>query len=70
MARPKRDARQVLAEAKQIAADHNLHVVEKTYGDKTAYLLHRRLPHRLVFLGSRKSPAGLRSYVCDVAGFR
>lgn len=70
MARPKRDARQVLAEAKQIAADHKLLVREKCYGDKTAYQLFRLLPHRAVFLGSRQSPSGLRSYVCDVAGFR
>lgn len=70
MARPKRDARQVVAEARQIAADHGLRVMEKKYGAETCYQVFRVLPHRAVFLGTRRSPGGLRSYVCDVVGFR
>lgn len=70
MARPKRDARQVVAEAKQIAADHGLRVMEKKYGAETCYQVFRVLPHRAVFCGTRCSPDGVRSYVSKLAGFR
>lgn len=71
MVRPKRDGRQVVAEAKQIAADHGLVVAEKTYGTETAYSVYRKLPYAgVTFLGSRKSPDALRSLVCASAGFR
>lgn len=70
MARQKRDGRQVIAEARQIAVDHGLIFSEKIYGGKTAYCVYRKIVDRVILLGSRQSPAGARSFVCRLVGFR
>lgn len=62
---------QQLKEAKQIAQDHGLKVVECpiTLG-KTDYVVYRQLPDgRRTRLGKRSSPQGLRKYVADLTNF-
>lgn len=61
-----RDPRQLLKEARQIAADHGCIVSEK--GGK--YLVYRKTPTHQVYLGSRGTPAALRAFVCTVTNFR
>jgi hypothetical protein len=56
---------QQLKEAKQIAIDHGCFVTEK--GGK--FSVYRKMPMRLVYLGSRSSPEGLRQLVCKVTNF-
>lgn len=53
-------------EACQIARDHGCLVLHR--GD--SYLLYRKMPHRNVYLGCRKSPEGLRRFVCQATGFK
>lgn len=65
-----RDGRQQVVEAKQIASDYGLLLVEKTYAKQTGYLLYRKTAARLVFLGRRSTPKGIRSLVTKCAGFR
>jgi hypothetical protein len=50
-------------EARQIAADYGMFVVDK--GGR--YVLYRKTPVRPVWLGSRANAAGLRSLVCRCA---
>lgn len=64
-----RDPRQVVAEAKQIARDHGLLVAEKSVPGGLRWLLYRIQGTRNVFLGSRGSPEGIRTLVCQVANF-
>lgn len=56
---------QQFKEAKQIAADHGLYVVEKA----GKYLLYRRNPQKPIYLGARSSAQSLRSFVCKIANF-
>lgn len=56
----------VLIEAKQIAKDHGLFVVERS-GE---YLLYRQCNPDNVRVGKSKSPDALRRLVCRVTGFR
>jgi len=75
MAIQKRDGRQLVVEAKQIAADHGLVVAEKSTmtktGPKTWWCVYRKLPYAgVTWLGDRRSPHGLRSLVCNASGFR
>ena len=56
---------QQFKEAKQIAKDHGLFVVEKA----GRFLLYRANPQRPIYLGSRSSAQTLRSFVCKVANF-
>lgn len=56
---------QQFREAKQIAIDHGLFVVEKT----GKYLLYRQNPERPIYLGFRTTAEGLRRFVCNVANF-
>lgn len=56
---------QQLKEAKQIAKDHGLFVVERG----GSYLLYREQQPRNVYVGSRNTPAALRTLVCKVAKF-
>lgn len=56
---------QKLKEAKQIALDHDLFVVEKD----EKYLLYRKLALRNDFIGSRSTPEALRQFVCRVTNF-
>lgn len=58
-----RNPLQVLKEAKQIAVDHAMFVVEKS----GKYLLYRKNPARAIYLGSRGSPDGLRALVTRLA---
>lgn len=56
---------QQIKEAKQIARDHGLFVVEK--GGK--FLLYRCSTPRNVFIAQRGTPESLRQLVCKVANF-
>lgn len=56
---------QVLKEAKQIARDHGCFVVEKA----GRYLVYRKTPGRVVYLGFRSTPETLRPFVCKVTNF-
>lgn len=61
---------QQLKEAKQIARDHGLFVVEKQDGrGKTAYLRYRENRPANTYIGRRSSPAGIRALVCKAANF-
>lgn len=64
-----RDPRQALKEAKQIAADHGLFVVEKQDKDRPFYLLYREMHTHNVLIGRRATPQSLRTLVCKVANF-
>lgn len=57
---------QQFSEARQIAADHNMFVVDK--GNR--FLLYRKTPARPVFLGMRTNASALRSLVCRCANFQ
>lgn len=57
---------QQFKEARQIAADHNMFVVDK--GDQ--FLLYRKTPTRPVYLGMRSNAAAFRSFVCKCADFK
>ena len=64
---------QQIKEAKQIALDYGLYVVEvpvRNPEPATDYVVYRRLPGgRSARLGKRSSPAGLHKFVRDVTGF-
>ena len=60
---------QQFKEAKQIAEDHGLFVVEKAGAKATEYQLYRRMATRSVFIGKRSTPEGLRTLVCKVTNF-
>lgn len=60
---------QQLKEAKQIARDHGLFVVEKAERDGTSYLLYREQQPTNTLIGRRSSPSGIRNLVCKVANF-
>ena len=57
---------QQFKEARQIAADHNMFVVDK--GGR--FLLYRKAPARPVYLGMRADVAAFRSFVCKCANFK
>lgn len=58
-----RDPRQVLKEAKQIALDHGMFVVERP----GTYLLYREEKPANVFIGKRGSVEGIRALVARCA---
>lgn len=58
--------RQQFKEARQIASDHNMFVVDK--GDQ--FLLYRKTPTRPAFLGKRSSAQAIRNLVCACANFK
>lgn len=60
-----------LAEARQIARDHGLLLIEKPIEPgKCSYILYRLLERgRKTFLGKRGTPEGIRAYVARVAKF-
>ena len=61
---------QQLKEAKQIARDHGLFVIEKPDGrGNTAYLLYREHRPGNVYIGRRNTPEGIRRLVCKAANF-
>jgi len=64
-------AAQQLVEARQIAKDHGLKVIDcKTAPDKTDYVVYRVLPDgHDTRLGKRSSPQGLRKWVAKLANF-
>lgn len=65
-----RDPRQTLKEAKQIALDHNMFVVEKAdRAGMTKYLLYRRTTPHNTLVGRRATPDALRSLVCKAANY-
>jgi hypothetical protein len=67
----RRDPRQVIKEAIQIARDYNLRVVEMPGHKGTDFVLYRKLPDGTsIRLGKRTSPAGIRSFVAKAANFR
>lgn len=68
MTRP-RTPLQLVKEAKQIARDHQLFVVEKPDAKGIAYLLYREQQPTNTFIGRRRSPEGIRALVCKVANF-
>lgn len=53
-------------EARQIASDYGMFVVDK--GGR--YVLYRKTPTRPVWLGQRSDPGALRSLVCRCAGVK
>lgn len=53
-------------EARQIAADYGMFVVDK--GGR--FLVYRKTSVRPVYLGQRSDAAGLRSFVCRCAGIK
>ena len=57
---------QQFKEARQIAADHNMFVVDK--GDR--FLLYRKTPARPVYLGMRSDAVAFRSFVSKCAKFK
>ena len=57
---------QQFKEAKQIASDHNMFVVDK--GD--TFLLYRKATPKPAFLGKSSSAAAFRSLVCRCANFK
>ena len=63
---------QQLKEARQIAKDHGLLLIEKPIEPgKTSYIVYRKLPDgRKTFLGKRGTPEGARAYVAKAASFR
>ncbi len=64
-----RDPRQLVREAKQIAKDHGLFVVEKPDAKGIRYLLYRAQHPHNVCVGRSGSPQGIRDLVCRVANF-
>lgn len=58
---------QQVKEAKQIAREHGLYVVEKSTTKGIDYLLYRETGR--AYLGKRSSAAGIRSLVCRVANY-
>jgi hypothetical protein len=60
---------QLVKEAKQIARDHHLFVVEKPDAKGIAYLLYRQSHPANTLLGRRRTPSGIRALVCRVANF-
>lgn len=66
---PSKNPLQQLKEAKQIAKDFGLFVVEKKTPTGTDYLLYRSLEPRNAFLGKRSSPSGIRGLVAKTANF-
>lgn len=60
---------QQLKEAKIIARDHGLFVVEKPERDGVRYLLYRAQTPVNTCIGRRSTPAGIRALVCKVANF-
>jgi len=62
---------QQLKEARQIAKDHGLLVVDiKAAPGKTEHIVYRLIPNgQRVRLGKRATAEGLRKYVADLAGF-
>lgn len=65
-----RDPRQTLKEAKQIAAENGLFVVEKAdRAGMTQYLLYRETPPKNTYIGRRATPAALRSLVRKAASY-
>lgn len=63
---------QQLTEARQIARDHRLLLIEKPVEPgKTSYIVYRPLPNgRKTFLGKRGTPEGIRAYVARLTNFR
>lgn len=57
---------QQIKEAKQIAKDHGLVLIEKA----GTYVLYRKTPDGNVRLGARATPSGIRSYTARCANFR
>lgn len=60
---------QQLHEAKQIAHDHGLKVVERPTPNGRDYLLFRIVSGRAVYVGKRSSESGIRSMVCKACNF-
>jgi hypothetical protein len=52
-------------QAKQIAQDHGLFIVDKP-GD---YRLYRKMALRIVFIGKRSTPEALYTLVCKATNF-
>ena len=62
--------RQQLKEAKQIARDHGLIVVERQDArGVTNYLVYRQTAPRNTFVGRRRDIGALRAMVCKAANF-
>ena len=62
---PAHSPRQQFKEARQIAFDHGMFVVDKG----AQFLLYRRTPTRPAFLGKCASAQALRALVCRCANF-
>lgn len=55
---------QQFKEARQLAKDHGMFVVDK--GDR--FLLYRKMPHRNIYLGMRTGVEAFRRFVAACAG--
>ncbi len=62
---------QQLTEARQIARDHGLLVIDvKAAPGKTEHVVYRLIPNgQRIRLGKRTTAEGLRAYVCKLAKF-
>lgn len=62
---------QQLVEARQIARDHGLLVIDvKASAGKTEHVVYRLIPGgQRIRLGKRATAEGLRAYVCKLASF-
>jgi hypothetical protein len=59
---------QQLQEARQIALDNDLLLIEKVFGlGKADYILYRKHPCGNIRLGKRSSPEGIRRFVGAIA---
>lgn len=58
---------QQLHEAKQIARDHNMFIVEKPAPEGTDYIVYRKTPCGNTRLGARRDIGALRRFVAKAA---
>jgi hypothetical protein len=66
-----RNPLQLIKEAKQIAREHGLRLVEIPTAGGIDYVIYRHLPHGGdTRIGKRSSPEGIRNFVAKCANFR
>ena len=61
---------QVLREARVIASEHGMHVIEQRTHRGAQYALYRGLPELDNLVGVSATECGIRDLVCDCTGFR
>jgi hypothetical protein len=66
---PRRDPRQMIKEAYQIARDHSLRIKETPTTKGVEFTVYRIVSGRPIYLGKRSSPAAIRRFVAHAADF-